>query len=336
VLQTKLLRFGVMSKQPDVSILIVSYNTKAMTLACLDSVLAETRDIAFEIIVVDNASTDGSADALVAYAAQHPQVTAIALTDNAGFAGGNNIAAGYANGRQLLLLNPDTLVIEGAINRLVAVATEHPKAGIWGGKTILADGRVDGSCAWRHMTLWGVFCRTTGMAELLPNSPFWNAEAYGGWHRDTARPVDLIAGCFLLIDRSLWDQLDGFDPQFFMYGEEADLALRATAQGARPYYTPDAVIIHYGGASEATRVGKVEKLLKGKAMLAIWPLTRWLAHALADRWRPGRGHAEQAAAWQTLWLGRRRWLPGYPEPKREIEQHEHDSAAAQQTVALTT
>ena len=118
---------------PLVSILVISYNTKAMTLACLASIAAETR-VAHEVIVLDNASPDGSAAAI---AAAHPGIRLIASAENHGFAKGNNLAAAEARGGYLLLLNPDTLVLDGAIDRLVGFAGRTPEAGIWGGRTVL-------------------------------------------------------------------------------------------------------------------------------------------------------------------------------------------------------
>ncbi len=152
----------------------------------------------------------------------------------------------------------------------------------------------------------------------------FNPEGYGGWARDSIRPVDIVCGCFLMIRTGLWEQLDGFDRAFFMYGEEADLCLRAAALGARPLFTPTATIVHYGGASERTQAGKVEKLFRakitlmrrhwsaparafGKTMLLVWPLSRLLAATVL-------GRAQQAAMWREVWSHRATWLAGYDEP----------------------
>ena len=107
------------------------------------------------------------------------------------------------------------------------------------------------------MSLWNLFCRAVGLTGLFPQSRLFNAEAYGGWKRDTEREVDIVTGCFFLIEHRFWDTLGGFDPLFFMYGEEADLCLRARPLGARPRITPDARIVHYGGASERVRAEQI-------------------------------------------------------------------------------
>jgi GT2 family glycosyltransferase len=309
---------------PVVSVLVISYNTRALTLACLRSVAGATR-LPHEVIVVDNDSRDGSA---VAIAEEHPEVRLVARPDNLGFAGGNNLAAGLAAGEYLLLLNPDTVVLEGAIDRLVAFARARPEAGIWGGRTIFADGSLNPSSCWRRMTLWNVFCRTTGLTGIFPRSALLNAEAYGGWERDSERAVDIVQGCYLLIRRELWQSLGGFDPVFFMYGDDADLCLRARALGARPRMTPDSVIVHYGGASEPVRADKMVRLLTaktelvtrhfpawqrplGRLLFRLWPLTRLAATgALATATNRPAPRAAYAT-WAEVWARRAVWARGY-------------------------
>ncbi|MDX2156405.1 MAG: glycosyltransferase family 2 protein [Hyphomicrobiaceae bacterium] len=314
-----------MTTAPALSIIIVSYNTRAMTLACLDSIAAETRDVDYEVIVVDNASSDGSAEAI----GSHPAVTRlIARDDNIGFARANNLAAEHCRGGFILLLNPDTLVLDGAIDRLVAFARRRPEAMIWGGRTLFADGRLNPTSVYARMTLWRVFCRAVGLTGLLKASAVFNGEAIGAWQRDSEREVDIVTGCLLLTTRDLWHRLGGFDPIYFMYGEEVDLCLRARLIGARPAMTAEATIVHYGGASEATREGKMVKLLAAKATLidrhfplyqrrvglalnAAWPLGRWLALAA---WSRLTGEGRQAAAagvWRAVWRRRDEWRHGY-------------------------
>ena len=101
----------------------------------------------------------------------------------------------------------------------------------------------------------------------MPNSALFNPEAFGGWDRSSVRNVDIVSGCFFLINRTLWDRLGGFDPAFFMYGEEADLCLRARKLGARPIVSPSATIVHYGGASTSSTLKQRMLLLKAKATL---------------------------------------------------------------------
>ncbi len=311
---------------PKVSIIVVSYNTRAMTLACLRSIGAETT-ATHQVIVLDNASSDGSAAAI---AAEFPDMALLAESVNHGFAKANNIAAQQATGEYLLLLNPDTLILAGAIDKLLAFAEAQPQAKIWGGRTLYGDGSLNRTSCFQAMSLWNVFCRASGLASLSRNHR-WFSETYSGWDMVGERPVDIVTGCFFLLELALWHDLGGFNPTYFMYGEEADLCLRAKAGfGADPMVTSDAVITHYGGASEPVRADKLVRLFGAKATLilhhfkgwqrplGLWlfkitPLTRYLAFALAA---PVTGKASQRQSrevWREVWQRRNAWARGLPE-----------------------
>lgn len=309
---------------PVVSVLVISYNTREMTLECLQSLHDQT-DLPFETIVVDNNSQDGSAEAI---AAEFPEIDVVARADNLGFAGGNNLAVTRASGTYLLLLNPDTVVLDHAVDRLVAFAEANPQAGIWGGRTVFADLSLNPACCWQRMTLWNTFCRTTGLTGIFRRSRIFNAEAYGDWQRDTERDVDIVQGSFLLIRRAFWNELGGFDPKFFMYGEEADLCLRAQARGARPRMTPDATIVHYGGASDVVRSDRMVKLLAGKmglinrhfpawqrplgrAIFTAYPFTRLLATRMLGTVTGRKAWHDSAETWSAIWARRGDWRTGY-------------------------
>ncbi len=308
----------------DLSIIVVSYNTRDMTLACIRSVYEQTEGASFELIVLDNASSDGSADAIDAEFADREGFTLIRSTDNLGFAGGNNAAAVHASGRRLLLLNPDTVVLDNAIDRLAAFADACPDARIWGGRTVFADGSLNPASCWGRQTLWSVTAEALGANAFFPNSKLLNPEGLGGWKRDSVRRVDIVSGCFFLIDAPLWQDLGGFDSDFFMYGEEADLCLRARKLGADPVVTPDATIVHYGGASETVRADKVIRLFRAKslllrrhwprplaaygvAMLRLHSLVRGGLYTLASKVRRRPSFADSAAAWMRVWTTRRDW-----------------------------
>lgn len=304
----------------DLSILIVSYNTREVTLECLSSLYAHPPAVPFEVILLDNASADGSAEAV---AAEFPQVQLIASRDNMGFAGGNNVAAERAAGRRLLLLNPDTIVLEGSLAALWDFAERHPDRGIWGGRTLFEDGSLNPTSCWGRITPWSLFCSAAGLTYLFPKSRLFNPEAYGGWERDSEREVDIVTGCFLLIDRTLWERLGGFDRTFFMYAEEADLCLRAARLGYRPTITPAAEIIHLGGRSEASPVEKTIKTTRGRVTLIRkhWPAwQRAIGLALFRGWALSRALGSHFARdrrggssdkWKTIWGRRSEWLQGY-------------------------
>lgn len=304
----------------DLSIIVISYNTRKMTLACLKSIFQQTRDISFEVIVLDNNSQDNSAEEI---AAAFPQVKLLALKENLGFAGGNNLAAREVSGEFLLLINPDTVVLDGAIQKLVRFAKANPAAGIWGGRTLFGDKTLNPASCWRKPSVWEIFCRSFMLASFFPNSFLFNTGSYGGWDRSTVRQVDVVSGCFFLLKRELWEKLNGFSSEFFMYGEEADLCLRAHRIGAKPMVTPEATIIHYGGASEKILADKMVKLLRakrlimknywsswkynlGKSIFLMYPLTRMAVSKTLGLFK-GRFN-KNVDVWSELWRRRKEWL----------------------------
>lgn len=304
---------------PLLSVIVVSYNTRELTLACLRSLYAETRATDFELLVVDNASPDESAAAIQR---EFPQARVFAQRENLGFAGGNNCAAQHARGEWLLLLNPDTVVLNGAIDRLVTFALAHRDAQIFGGRTLFGDESLNPSSCWGAPTPWSVFSTASGLARVFRSAPWAQPEELRGWERDSVRDVDIVSGCFFLLPRRLWNELGGFDPAFFMYGEEADLCLRAKQRGVRCRICPDATIVHYGGASERVRADKMVRLFKAKAglfarhwspgaawfgrrMLDLWALTRRVGLGATAMIRPRQRDA--ARTWREIWKRRTEW-----------------------------
>ena len=277
--------------QYDVSVIIISYNTKALTLDCLRSIYEQTSGLSFEVIVADNASTDGSAQAI---AAQFPQARLLALKGNYGFARANNVAAKVATAPHLLLLNPDTVILDGAIQKVVAFARSCTDPCIVGGRTYHADGTLNYSSCHGRPTVWSLLCMGSGLSSLCRRNRLFDPESLGPWERDTVKEVDAVTGCFLLIPRRLWEELNGFDEVFFMYGEDTDLCIRARKLGVRCISFPEARLIHHGGASERVRPDKMVRLFQAKVqlfrkhwnprtvwfgvwMLRLWAFTRVLA-----------------------------------------------------------
>jgi GT2 family glycosyltransferase len=296
----------------EVSILVVSYNTREMTLECLRSVVCETR-ARHEIIVVDNASTDGSADAI---AAEFPDIRLIALEENLGFGRANNRAGEEARGEYVLLLNPDTVILDGAIDRLLNFARALPEAKMWGGRTVFADGSPNPTNCYQDVTLWRLFCRAVGLTALGRNHR-WFSTMYGGADMTEERPVDIITGCFLLLPRTLWSDLRGFDPDFFLFDEETDLCMRARRDfGARPYYTPEAVIVHHVGQSTPSQARRFVQQLGGRMLLIdkhFVGLQRKTARGLVIATPALRAFAERllgrsGGVWRETWRRRAEWL----------------------------
>lgn len=272
---------------PEVSVIVVSYNTAELTLACLDSVYRETPELSFELIVWDNASPDGSADEI---ARRFPRARLVASPDNLGFARANNEAVGLARGKWVLLLNPDTVVLDRALEKLHAFAVARLASGeepVAGGRTFFEDGALNPWSVWRAPSLWSVAMAALGFASLFPKAEWANPEAYGGWDRSTVREVGFVSGCLLILRRGLWDRLGGFSPDFFMYAEDADLGIRARRAGATNLICPEARIVHYGGRSEKVAAAAMLRLFRAKSQLMRKHWTRpgaWLGRRLLDLW----------------------------------------------------
>ena len=311
-----------MSQPVDISVLIVSYNTRQMTLDCLRSVYEQTRDVSFEVIVVDNMSSDGSAEAI---AQQFPTVDLIVPGSNLGFARANNLAARRAKGQYILLLNPDTVILDRAIDQVVRFARSRAEVGIVGGRTFFGDGSLNYNSCHGRPTLWSLFCLGTGLSSAFRRSRIFNPEAFGTWKRDTVRTVDAVTGCFLLIDTQLWRELDGFDESFFIYCEDTDLCLRSWAQGRSCMICPDARLIHYGGQSDRVRPDKMVRLFRARAQLIVkhwrrgthwfgiaafqsWALSRMLAHGLLRLVQPRR--QRDFETWREIWQRRAEFSHG--------------------------
>lgn len=306
----------------EVTVIIVSYNTRELTLKALETLYANAGDVRMRVILWDNASADSSADAI---AAAYPETELIRSADNLGFAVANNRAAELVRSEWMLLLNPDTETHPRAVEALLRFAQAHPEAGIVGGRTVFPDGTLNPASCWNKITAWSLICSATGLSRLFANSSLFNPEGIGGWRRDTIRHVDIVVGCFLMISTSLWRELGGFQQKYFMYGEEADLCLRAAKAGYRPMITPDAQIMHLVGASTPQLEPKLIQLMKaratlirdhwsglaqpfGLALLAIWSFNHRLNSLIVGL---VRGKSASTDAWITLWRKRHEWLRGY-------------------------
>jgi GT2 family glycosyltransferase len=307
----------------DLSIIIVSYNTKELTRSCIQSIYDSKPTTSFEIIVYDNASHDGSVEALADY---FPEINIMASDTNIGFAAANNIARSTATGKRLLLLNPDTKIISDGIDTLFQFASTHGKPGIFGGASYSLANELDYRSCWGKPSLWSLMCRSLGLSVIGQNIQFLNPEALPNFNRDSVKNVAVVSGCFFLLDADIWDQLDGFDNDYFMYSEEADLCARAQLMGHDCVFVPDAKIIHIGSASESSKSHKTTKLLNGKSLyyqkhwsgierfcagllIDIFVLSRTCGFNLAAT--ISKRYSDQATHWSTVWASRNKWHMKY-------------------------
>ena len=233
-----------------VSIIIVNYNVRHFLEQCLHSVLDAIQGLSAEVLVIDNASTDGSLNYLQPL---FPEVSFIAFTENLGFAKANNHAAKLAKGQYLLFLNPDTLLAEDSVQKMLALMEANTQAGALGVRMLDGAGEFLPESKRAFPELIPAFFKLTGLARLFPRSAFFNAYALGHLNENKNHPVDVLAGACMLVRSKIFQQLGGFDEQFFMYGEDIDLSYSIRQAGYENWYLGTSSIIHFKG--ESTRKG---------------------------------------------------------------------------------
>ena len=232
--------------QPELSIIILNWNTRDLLSRCLDAVTQHVGDICHEIIVVDNASTDGSQALL---AARYPNVRLVQNTDNVGFAKANNRGMRESNGRTVLLLNSDAFVTVGALQAMLQVMASQPRAGIVGAHLLNADGSFQAShTAFPNLLQEFMILSGTGRALRGPYYPSRGPDEGKG-----PQVVDYVEGAALLVRREAFEQAGGLDEGFFMYAEEVDWCYAMKRAGWQVWYAPDAKITHLGGGSSKNR-----------------------------------------------------------------------------------
>ncbi len=228
------------------SILIVNYNVRHFLEQCLASVEKAIQNIDAEIIVVDNASVDDSVQMMKD---QFPLVKVIASKINLGFAKANNLGAKQASGEFILALNPDTVVDEDCFEKCIQFISSHPDAGAIGVKMMDGSGTFLPESKRGFPDFWAAFCKMSGLYKLLPKSAFLNGYYQGHLSENESHPVPVLSGAFMMIRKTVWEKLNGFDEDFFMYGEDIDLSYRIEQLAYKNYYFADTTIIHYKGES---------------------------------------------------------------------------------------
>lgn len=221
----------------EISAIIVSFNTCEMTLRCLRALNAALEGISSEILVVDNASTDGSVEAI---RRAFPKVVVIEKGANGGFGAANNEAMAIAHGEFLLLLNSDAFPETGAVRTMLDFMRANPKVGVTGPRTHYADGSLQTSC----------YRLSSPSYAWLEN--LWLSDGYKHWPHDMDRRVEFVIGACMCVRSEVYRKVGGFDERFFMYSEEADWQHRIQDAGWEIWFVPEAQITHLGGASGAT------------------------------------------------------------------------------------
>jgi hypothetical protein len=238
-----------MKTAPDVSIIIVHYKCEAYTLACLQSIVDHAGAVAYEVIVVDNASIDGIEPKI---RSNFPDVRFVASEVNLGFAGANNLGVQSARGHFILFLNPDTELRPHALELLVSTLESNPKIGIAGARLLNSDGTLQTSSITAFPSILNQTLGAEWLRRALPRLPMWGMAALYSRSEAIAH-VDAVSGACMIMPRDVVTALSGFSTNYFMYSEDLDLCLRATRAGWAICYVPTAIIVHHGGGSSQTR-----------------------------------------------------------------------------------
>jgi GT2 family glycosyltransferase len=294
----------------DVSVVIVSFNTREVLRECLESVARESAGLEVQTIVVDNGSTDGSLETL---RADFPAVELIVSPENLGFGRANNLAFERARGRYVVLLNSDALLTPGALRHSVQHMDAEPNAGLGGGRLVGRDGSWQPS-ARRFPTLTTDIFVYSGLADRYAQS-----RIFGSYNRTWADPlqpakVDWVPGAYCIIRHAALAAAQPFDPRFFLYFEEVDLCRRIKAAGYSVWYWPDIAVIHIGG--ESSRQLKTLQMSRVGAQLTLWRMRSALLYYRKHHGLASLGARFLEVAWNRF-RALRRSRSRDPERRRE-------------------
>ncbi len=251
----------------EVSIVCVNWNSVPYLRECLASVYHYTSKIRFEIIVVDNASPDGGIDDLKE---QFPEITVVKSSKNLGFAGASNLGFRHASGKYILLLNPDTRLINPAINILLEMIKTLPDAGVVGCKLLNTDLTVQTASVQKFPTLLNQLANLEYLRVRWPGFPLWDISPL---FRDEVAPVrvEVIPGACMLLKREVFEKVGLLTEDYFMYAEDIDLNYKMRRAGLASYYVGAAHIVHHGGTSSLQQpVSNWSILMKHRAMLKYY------------------------------------------------------------------
>jgi GT2 family glycosyltransferase len=227
----------------DISVVIVGWNAKHYLELCLGSLAEAPPRRSMEILVVDNASADGSAEMIET---RFPHVKLIRSAENLGFAKGNNVAIRQCQGRYIALVNPDVLVFPGCLDALADFLDQHPKVGNVGPRVLNPDLTMQSTCR-RFPALWNNFCSAAGLASAFKRSRFFAGEHMFYFLHDRTLAVDVLVGCFSMIRRETFDAVGLLDEDLFMYGDDVDWCRRCWNAGWEVVFYPGARAIHDRG-----------------------------------------------------------------------------------------
>lgn len=238
---------GLQTGPASVSVVIVVWNAKQYVVECLDSLREHCKDICTEVIIVDNASSDGTPELI---AQLFPEFKLIRNQENLGFAKANNIGIAHSTGEYVCLVNSDVKFLDDCISPMLSYFSEHPKVGVLGPRMLYPHGEVRRSTM-RFPTLWNLFCRAVGLDIAFKRSRLFGGQLMGDFDHLRTAPVEVLNGWFMLIRRSAIERVGVLDPQFFMYGEDVDWCYRFYQAGEGIVFFAGSGAVHYGGGSSS-------------------------------------------------------------------------------------
>ncbi|MCK4787347.1 MAG: glycosyltransferase family 2 protein, partial [Desulfobacteraceae bacterium] len=244
---------------------------------CLKSVYEETKDIDFEVIYVDNASEDGRVEMVKA---EFPEVRIIVNNENKGFIKANNQGIEISQGRYVLLLNSDTIVLDNAIAKVVKFADVHPEAAVVGCKVVNLDRTLRKTC-FMSPSLLNMFLAATYIHKIFPRSKFFGRGRMTWWDFDDVREVETVSGCCSLVRKKAVEQVGLMDETYFVYGDDVDWCYRFRKNGWKVMFTPEAQIIHYGGQTTSQKARAFRLQLEGSKLIFMKLHRNKLAFPLA-------------------------------------------------------
>ena len=251
---------------PDLSIIIPSYNTKQVTLDCLYSIYKFTKELNYEIIVVDNGSKDGSVEALKKYSQEYTNFKIIDAQENLGFGKANNLGVKNAKGKYLLFLNSDTIIFDNALKVSLDNAKELKDLGVYSCRLLNKDKSIQPSGGHfpnlLNLFAWQLFIDDLPLVGSLIPSIHPQKSSYNS-HQN----LDWVTGAFMIIPKEAFEEVGGFDEKIFMYTEEIELVYRLHKRGYRCFLQNSPAIIHLGGASSGSYLALTSEI---KNMIYFW------------------------------------------------------------------
>lgn len=226
------------------SIVTVNFNHKYFPKLAVEALEKSKTDFDFEIIFVDNGSSDPMSLGFLEQAAKDHRIKFFRSHQNLGFAGGNNLGARHATGEYFFILNPDTTVQEDTLQMLVDYIQEHPEIGILAPKLVYADGHVQESCR-RDMGFWDLVIKRTFLSKTRWGRRRLQNYLMGDFHHDTTQEVELVTGAAMLIPRKIYEEVSGFDERYFLFMEDFDLCKEVRKAGYKVVYFPKALVNHF-------------------------------------------------------------------------------------------